>query len=149
MPREIKKVRQLPRRACRVTRVRQPGSRISQLVEEGLNHGVNGRQSLRRRILEESGNKVNGVVGRFAKHLDSISRWATTEISAAYFIERVRLDLGELMLHVIRIHGPNLVPGGSAKNLYDLHQLIDSRLTREKRLPEHQFCHDAPCGPDI
>lgn len=73
MPREIKQVRQFPWRPCRVTRIRQAGTGIPQLVEEGLNHGVNGRQSLRRRILEKSGNKVNGVVRRFAKHLDSIS----------------------------------------------------------------------------
>jgi hypothetical protein len=53
------------------------------------------------------------------------------------------------MLHVVRIHGPNLVPGGSAKNLDDFHQLVDSRFTREKRLSKHQLGHDAPCGPDI
>jgi hypothetical protein len=61
----------------------------------------------------------------------------------------MRLDLWELVLHIVRVHCPNLVPGGSAKNFDDLHQLIDSRFAGEKRLPKHQLCHDAPGGPDI
>jgi hypothetical protein len=73
VPREIKQVRQFPRRPCRVTRIRQAGTRIPQLVEEGLNHGINGRKSLCRRVLEKGRNEVNGVVRRFAKHLDPVS----------------------------------------------------------------------------
>jgi hypothetical protein len=73
MPREIKQVWELPCCPGRVTRVRQPSTRIPPLVEEGLNHGINGRQSLCRRVLKKGGNEVDGVVGRFAKHLDIIS----------------------------------------------------------------------------
>ena len=73
MPGEIKKIGKLPCCPGRVTRVRQPSIRISQLVEEGLNHGIDGRKSLCRRVLEKGRNEINGVVRRFAKHLDPVS----------------------------------------------------------------------------
>jgi hypothetical protein len=149
MPREIKQVWKLPCRPSGVTRVGQPSIRIPQLIEEGLYHCVNGRQSLCRSILEKGGNEVDGVVGGFAKHLDTVSSQVTTGALAAYFTEWMRLDLWKLVLHIVRVHCPNLVPGWSAKNFDDLHQLIDSRFAREKWLSKHQLCHDTPSGPDI
>jgi len=59
------------------------------------------------------------------------------------------LDLRELMFHIVRVHCPNLIPGWSSENFDDLYQLIDPRFAREKWLPKHQLCHDAPRGPDI
>jgi len=59
------------------------------------------------------------------------------------------LDLWELMFHIVRVHCPNLIPGWSSENFDDLYQLIDPRFAREKWLPKHQLCHDAPRGPDI
>lgn len=44
-----------------VTRIRESGVGISQLVEEGVNHGFDGRQTLCRCVLEELGNKINGT----------------------------------------------------------------------------------------
>ena len=149
MSREIKKIGELPCCPGGMTRVRQPSIRIPQLVEEGLDHSINGRQSLGRRVLKKGGNEVDGVVGRFPEYLDIISWGTGTEELAIYLIERVRLDLWELVLHVVRVHCPNLVPSRSAKNLDDLNQLVDSRFAREQRLPKHQLCHDATGGPDI
>lgn len=54
----------------------------------------------------------------------------------------MRLDLGELVLHVVRIHGADLVASGRAENLDDFYELINARLAREQRLAEHEFCHD-------
>lgn len=38
-----------------------------------------------------------------------------------YLTERVGLDLRELVLHVVRVHGPDLVTGRCAEYLDDLH----------------------------
>ena len=73
MPGEVKQVWELSCRPSRVTRVRQPSTKIPQLVKERLDHCINGRQSLCWRVLKKGGNEVDGVVGRFAKHLDIIS----------------------------------------------------------------------------
>ncbi len=65
------------------------------------------------------------------------------------FVERVRLDLGELVLHVVWVHGADLLAGGGPQHLDDLHKLINARLSREQRLTKHQLSHDAAGGPDI
>ena len=129
--------------------VGQPSAGISQLIEEGLDHSINGRQSLCRCVLQKSRNEVDGVVGRFAEHLDMISRWLRTHTLETYFIEWMWLDLRELMFHIVRVHCPNLIPGWSSKHFDDLYQLIDTRFAREKWLPKHQLRHDAPGRPDI
>lgn len=67
----------------------------------------------------------------------------------AYLAERVRLDLWELVLHVVGVHGADLIAGGCSQHLDDLYQLVNARLAWEKRLSEHQLCHDATCRPDI
>lgn len=49
----------------------------------------------------------------------------------------------------VRVHGPDLFPGGSTENLDDLHQLIDTRLSREERLAKHQLGHHTTRRPNI
>lgn len=53
------------------------------------------------------------------------------------------------MLHVVGIHGADLVASRSSQNLDDLDQLVDTRLTGEQRLTEHKLSHDTASGPDI
>ena len=53
------------------------------------------------------------------------------------------------MLHVIRVHGTNLLPSGRSQDLDDLDKLVDTRLSRKQRLTEHELCHDAAGRPDI
>jgi len=61
----------------------------------------------------------------------------------------VRLDLGELVFHVVGVHGADLVASRSSQNLDDLDQLVNTRLTGEQRLTEHKLSHDTASGPDI
>lgn len=61
----------------------------------------------------------------------------------------MRLDLGELVLHVVGVHGADLLAGGSSQNLDDLDQLVDAGLSLEKRLAEHELSHDTSGGPDV
>jgi hypothetical protein len=44
------------------------------------------------------------------------------------------LDLGELELGVVLVHGLNLLACGCAQDLDDLHQLIHSAFARKERL---------------
>ena len=67
-----------------------------------------------------------------------------TDSTEAYFREGVRFDLWELVLHIIRIHGLDLLPRRCPQNLDDLHQLVDAALTREQGLTQHQLGHDTP-----
>lgn len=64
-------------------------------------------------------------------------------------IERMRLDLRELVLHIVGVHGADLIACRSAQHFDDLHQLVDTGFTREERLTEHQLSHHAACRPDI
>ena len=66
-----------------------------------------------------------------------------------HFDQRVRLDLREAVLHVIGVHRLDLLPRRRAQHLDDLDQLVDARLAREKRLPEHELCHHAARRPDV
>ena len=47
------------------------------------------------------------------------------------FIERMWFDLRELVLHIVGIHGSDLVPGGRAEYFDDLYKLINARFSRE------------------
>ena len=79
----------------------------------------------------------------------------------------MRLDLRELVLHVLQkssrttesifrtparesrpastthvgVHGLDLIPRWGTQDLDDLYQLVDTRLSREEGLTEHQFGH--------
>ena len=127
MAREIKEGRQILDRAIWMTRIRESGRGLSQLIKEWVNHSVDGRQSLGGGILEEARNQLNGVRVSLAEDL----------------VERMRLNLREFVLHVVRVHGTDLVSRRGTQNLNNLYQLIDTRLSREQRLAKHQFSHDA------
>jgi len=58
---EVKEFRHVLGGTSWVARIRESGVRISQLVEEGMNHGFNGGQTLRRRVLEKLGNEIDGT----------------------------------------------------------------------------------------
>lgn len=66
-----------------------------------------------------------------------------------YLVEWVRLDLGELVLHVVGVHGADLLAGGSSQDLDDLNQLVDAGLSLEQGLAKHELSHDASGRPDI
>lgn len=61
----------------------------------------------------------------------------------------MRLDLRELVLHVVGVHGANLISSRCSQHLDDLYELVNARLAWEKRLSEHQLCHDATRRPDV
>ena len=63
---EIKEIWQLFGSAVGVTRVGQSRRRISDLIEERVDHGVNGRQPLCRGVLEELRNQIDRVGVGFA-----------------------------------------------------------------------------------
>ena len=110
-----------------MTRIRESGRGFSKFIKERVNHSINGRQSLRGCVLEEARNQLNSVRVSLAED----------------FVEGVRLDLWEFVLHVVRVHGTDLVSRRGTQNLNNLYQLIDTRLSREQRLAKHQFSHDA------
>ena len=58
-------------------------------------------------------------------------------------------DLRELVLHVVGVHGSDLLTGWSAQDLDDLDQLINAGFTWEERLSKHQLRHNATSRPDI
>lgn len=53
-----------------------------------------------------------------------------------------RIQTSEVGLAYIRVHGLDLVPRGCTQHLDDLDQLVNSRLSWEERLSQHQFGHD-------
>lgn len=64
-------------------------------------------------------------------------------------VEWMGFDLRKLVLHVVGIHRLDLLPGRCAKNLDNLHQLIDTALTREQWLAQHQLRHDTTRRPYV
>lgn len=115
MPCKVEQRRQVLENARRVSRIREFGAGITELIEEGVNHGINGTQALSGRVLKELGDQVQSVCICLPEDL----------------AEGVRLDLGEFVLHIIGVHRSNLFARRCAKDLDDLHQLIDARLARE------------------
>lgn len=83
---------------------------IPEFVEEWMHHGVNGSLSLSGCILEKSRDEINGVGVSLAENL----------------AEGVRLDLRELVLHVVGVHGTDLLSCGSSKDLDDFDKLINT-----------------------
>jgi hypothetical protein len=65
-----------------------------------------------------------------------------TKSAETYFRERMGFDLWEFMLHIIRVHGLDLLPRRCSQNLDNLHQLVDAALAREQGLTQHQLSHD-------
>ncbi len=66
---KVKKLGHLLRCPIRMTRIWEATLRISQFVEERMAHGINRREALRRGILEQGRNQINGFGRRFPKHL--------------------------------------------------------------------------------
>jgi hypothetical protein len=149
---EVVQLRHVPGGSVRVARVWQACVGISQFVKERVNHGVDGRQTLCWRVFKEFRDQIDGTRISLSEHLCTLlAKKASNEETEyrAYLTERMRLDLGELVLHVIGVHRADLVPSGCSKHFDDLHELVDTRLAREQRLSEHELCHNATGGPDI
>lgn len=66
---EVVEVWQVADSSVGVTRVRQTRVGIPQLVEEGVDHGVNGGQTLRWCVLQQFGDQVDSVRISFTEHL--------------------------------------------------------------------------------
>lgn len=108
--REVEQVGQITKLASSVSRIGELGGWVSQLVEEGVNHGINGGLSLSGGVLEQAGNKVDGVGICLAEDL----------------VEGVRLDLRELMFHVVGVHRTDLFPSRCSQHLDNLHKLVNA-----------------------
>jgi len=137
--------------AVGVTRIGKSGSWISQLIKEWVDHCLDRRQSLCWCVLEQLGNKVDCGWISLSEDLHSISMCRGIGHHRAFtdLVERMRLDLGELVLHVVWVHGANLVTCWRTQNLDNFNELVDPRLSREKGLSEHELCHDTTSGPHI
>ena len=133
MASKVKQVWELAKLARAVTRIRQLCLGVAQLVEEGVYQGVDGRLSLRWCILKQLRNQINGIGVGFAKNL----------------AERMGLDLGELVLHVVGVHGANLFASGRSQDLDNLDELINTRLAREEGLSEHELSHYTSRRPNV
>lgn len=116
-----------------MARVGQSCVGIPELVKEGVYHGINGRQSLRRSVLQKLGDQIDRSGVSLPKDL----------------VEWMRLDLGEFVLHVVGIHGSDLITSGSTQDLDDLYKLINARFSWKQWLSKHQFRHDTASRPDI
>ena len=133
MASEVEQCREFLQLPSLVSRVRQLRVWVPQLVEERMDHGVDSAQPLGRSVLKELGDEIYRIRICLAENL----------------IERVRLDLRELVLHVVRVHRLDLLARRRPKHLDDLDQLVDTTLSWEERLPEHQLRHNASGGPDV
>lgn len=142
--REIEKSGQVFSAAVGMTRVRQSCARVPQLVEEGVDHGFNRGQALRRSVLEQLGDEIDRVGLGFAEHLTiyiSCVVFVST-FGVANLVEWMGFDLGEFVLHVVGIHGTDLVTGGRSQHFDDLYELINARLAGKQRLSQHELRHD-------
>ena len=61
----------------------------------------------------------------------------------------VCLDLWELELSVVGVHLSDLLLGGGAEDLDDLHQLVHTTVSREDWLTQQQLCKHTTCTPDV
>lgn len=130
---KVKEIWQVSQLTSSVTGIWQLSGGIPELVEEGVYHGVDGSLTLGWRILQQSGDEIDSIGVSLSEDL----------------VEGVRLDLRELVLHVVGVHGANLLPSRRAENLDDLDQLVNTRFTWEQRLTKHELGHDASRGPHI
>ena len=76
----------------------------------------------------------------------TLSKWLCNSCkrknAETYLLEGVRLDLRELVLHVVRVHRLDLLPRRGAEHLDNLDELVDATLAWEQRLAEHELRHD-------
>lgn len=64
-------------------------------------------------------------------------------------VEWMGFDLRKLVLHIVGVHRLDLFSGRCAKNLDNFDQLIDTALTREEWLAQHQLRHDTTRRPYV
>lgn len=69
MASEVEERRKIAGRSIRMTRVRETGVGISQLIEERMSHGLDSGKTLSRGILQERSDQVDRVVGSLAEDL--------------------------------------------------------------------------------
>lgn len=53
-----------------MARIGEPTIRSPELIKEGVNHGLDSRETLGRGVLEKSRDQLNRIWGRFTKYLD-------------------------------------------------------------------------------
>mmetsp|Transcript_13782 Transcript_13782/g.40813 ORF Transcript_13782/g.40813 Transcript_13782/m.40813 type:complete len:224 (+) Transcript_13782:903-1574(+) len=124
---EVEQQRQVPP-------IRKLGLRIPEVVEERVGAGRQRRRAPRGVVGEHRAHEVDGLRGRTrSEHLRP----------------RMRLDLRELELAVVRVHGLDLLLARRPEHLDDLHELVHARLTREDGLAQEQFARDAALGPHV
>jgi len=105
------------------------------------------RKTVGGRVFKQPRNQVDSIRGRLAENLDySLVNTKSPQREHSWGTdlgEGVRLDLRELVLHVVRVHGADLFPCRRSQNLDDLNELIDSGFSGKERLAQHQFGHHA------
>jgi len=69
MPREIEQIWEILDGAIGVTRIWKPSVWISEFVEERVTHSFDSRQSLGRRVLQESRDEVDGFLCSLPENL--------------------------------------------------------------------------------
>lgn len=71
MTREVEQLWHLLSTTSCMARIGESTIRSPKLIEEGMYHGLNGRETLGRSVLEKSRDQLNRVCGRFTEHLDT------------------------------------------------------------------------------
>lgn len=66
-----------------------------------------------------------------------------------HFVKGMRLDLWEFVLHIVGIHGPDLVSCGGSEHLDNLDKLVDAGLSWKERLTEHELGHHTAGRPNV
>lgn len=117
-----------------------------------MTHPFDSTQARSRRVFEQAGDEVDGVSGcAWAENLSCACQLGEKhpEKKGPYLGEGVRLDLRELVLHVIGVHCLDLLAGRSSEHFDNLDKLIDAALAREQGLTEHKLRHDTSRRPDV
>ena len=68
--REIEEFGKFANRRIGMTRVGETGVGVSQLIEEWMGNGLDGRKTAGGSVLQESSDQVNGLVGSLAEDLE-------------------------------------------------------------------------------
>mmetsp|Transcript_27146 Transcript_27146/g.68916 ORF Transcript_27146/g.68916 Transcript_27146/m.68916 type:complete len:393 (+) Transcript_27146:146-1324(+) len=108
--------------------------RVAEVVEERVGAALQTRRARLGIVDQEPGDEVDGLLGR---------------AGAEDLVPRVRLDLRELELRVIRVHRHELLARRRAEHLDDLDELIHAALPGEDGLPQDQLRRDARGRPDV
>lgn len=71
MTREVKKLGHVLGSPGGVARVREATLRLTKLVEERMDHGIDGRKTLGRGVLQQQRDQIDCVGAGLAEHLDA------------------------------------------------------------------------------